>query len=264
MTQAVNTSNTKKEIYEAYTSLIEKYEKLSKQRLLWDEKPLIQPKRTVGADVFESIESVKLHVGKSMDKLANSLRNKMDSLEQIEKEIKENKIYLEKVLEIKAQWESLYALVDMQTAKENEFEQMIATKKQEQENMESKWRFEFDQKKQKEKHEREIKKAEIQREFDDDIRIEKEKLFVSKKELQTQAKLKKEFTTEKILMKKDFENEKNIHLLQIENLETKLAEIDKENKSLRHSVEVITSKMEQLAEKVVDGGRPIVYGEEKK
>lgn len=177
----------------------------------------------------------------------------------------------------------------MQTAKEQEFQDSIESKKRELKKIEDDWKYSFEQTRQKETYEWELKKEETRRKFDSDIqkRISevsaKEEILNSKSEefenakkevvrLQNELanlseklyweikeKLTRDFEFEKTMILKDFEMKEKVSELENTNLQTKIDDLVKNNSQLQKLLENATQRIETLASKVVEWNRPFIY-----
>lgn len=287
----ISTKLTKQEIIDSYQDLLKKYENIKNNTLLKDDKKETkQIKLEIKeSDIFSEIESIKLSFIKELSNITTTLSQKIEEIKNLEENIENEKKYLEQVLWIKTQAESLYALIDMQKQKQDEFEQEMNNKKREFKKQEDEWKFNFDQLKQKETYEQEIKKEEQKRRFEqeiqkkiDDLKIREEEIktketeykkleqevvrlekelenISSKLEEQITDKIKSEFDREKILLLKDFELKEKMYEIENKNLSSKIEELQKQNTILQKAVDNSTQKIEQLASKVVESSRPVFY-----
>jgi len=168
-------------------------------------------------------------------KVREWLTNKIWWIKKLRRKIKREKDYLENLLWVKAQAESLYALQDLYNQKELEIEQNLKQKRKEFDVKQKEWEFEFENKKKQElmkwEMEKETKKAKIEQDIKKQLEEiqakeaqlnEKEKEFnelkekyenlqkeyenlSSKLEVQIREKIKWEYDLEKKMLLKDFE-----------------------------------------------------------
>lgn len=285
MTQkTISSSNTKQQIIDAYNELFEKYKDLEKNKLSSQiSLPTNSPKNIPSKnDLFSFMESLKVKFIDEQESLFSKLKDKYNLLELLEDEIKDKQDYLEKVLKISAEAESLFALVDLQTKKKQEFEEEMEKKLKDQKLKEEEWNYIFEQKKKNEKYEWESKKQDTERKFNQELdkkifdlnkkeielnekkkeydNLLKEKEILEKENLEMPQKIEKEisssllkdFEREKVLIQKDYDIKDKVRDLEIENLKSKLEDLQKQNIQLQKSLNDANSKMESLASKVVE------------
>ena len=124
----VSLKDTKQALWDAYRELLEKYRNLEAQKVgFFPEKaPRALPK---SADFFGALEDLKKTFLADVDAYRQKTREKFDIIDTLAQEIEELEKRLQDGHNVANEVESLYALLELQRKKTQEFEDEIAAKK---------------------------------------------------------------------------------------------------------------------------------------
>ena len=136
MEQKISSKSTKNEILSAYEDMLKKVNetKIEEPKKIQEEKKnseiIAEVSKHNGDSIMESIASLKISMGKELDKISDILVTKNLEFEQIQKAIQFEKNNLKDLYNISAEADSLAALIMAQNNKKETFEKEISDKQQ--------------------------------------------------------------------------------------------------------------------------------------
>jgi len=139
MNEEISAKNTKKQILDAYNELLSSHKALKKEKLSYSEEPISIHKydktSKVGKkeDIFSLIDDLSVKFNSDMDTFREKIKNSFAVLENLNEEISDKKAYLKDVQNISSEADSLFALIDLQNQKKQEFDKEMELKKREHE-----------------------------------------------------------------------------------------------------------------------------------
>ncbi len=229
--KTLSMSSTKKEMLEAYKTLLEQLRekaeaKISSERKA-EEKKVKEIEELVDSLSSEKIDretgNLKIEIGKMLGELSERLENAVNKFKDIQKAINLKETELKEVYEIEKAAGALFALIEAQNTKRSEFEA-------EMERVCAEWEGE----KQEEAQKREREKEEYLYAFKREQQLAKDKFEDGKVKLEKEIILKKEEAEKKLV-----EREKTI------------AEKEEELKELRKKVNTFPAELESAIKKAV-------------
>ena len=324
----IDMTNTKKEMLEAYNTLLEKYERKDQLTLAPEKAAEEKTKKTVvekadklsEGNVTEMIGSLKLETIRTLNSVSEKLEEEISRYDDICAAIKVKEGDLKEIYEIEKSAYTLSALIEAQSQRRKDFEIEMAEKKdilekditQTRESWEierkqketeikekeaelktrltrEKEEFEYNFKREKqlardkyadekENLEKELKtkKEEFEKEYSarEKAVSEREKEYeelkakasefpaeleasVNKAVEENETQLKKEYESKISLLEKEFAGEKNVLSSKIEMLEKSNAEQEKKITELSAKLEKAYQKVQEVAEKAIDGASNI-------
>jgi len=199
----ITTTNTKKEIFDAYTKLVEMYESKAQQEL--DPEKIKETKRTTEnvqiadnlakSGLIPGINSLKQEIAKMLTDLSEKLENETDKYKKIKDAIEIKNTELKELYEIEKNAHSLAALINAQNEKKLQFEANMKLQKQQ---------FDCEMTEKNEKLQNEIEETRKQ------WKIEQKQHEVSVKERDTELKKLREREQEEYLY--EFNRQKQLSL----------------------------------------------------
>lgn len=131
----ITNKSTKNEIFAAYEEMLKKVQeskieepkKIQEQKQ--NEKLINEASKHTSDSLLNAITSLKINVGKDLDKLSETIVNEQQNLTQIQKAIELEKANLQNLYAISAEADTLAALVLSQNEKKDAFEKDIIAKR---------------------------------------------------------------------------------------------------------------------------------------
>ncbi len=285
----ITAKDTKQVLWDSYSKLLEKYELLESQKMVHapEKSPRVLPK---SSDFFSGIEDLKRTFLSDLDRYAEQTREKFTVIDLLTEELRDTEKQLKNANNISTEVESLYALIELQRQKTQEFDAEIESRKRTQKQQEIEWEYAFETRKRAEEFSYRQKSEEAKRSWDEQIAKKSVELSmresnISAREVSIQEivtenqELKKSmeslpmtlektitdrlttaFATEQRFTQKEYEMQASLSKMELKNLEEKVSEIQKQNIELQKSFMNANTRMEWLATKVVESGRPVVVG----
>ncbi len=260
MTEEISTKNTKNEILDAYNAMLKKVKQLDKEKPA-QSREAVERKETVAKakeeteeNIVNRLSSLKLETATTFDKLEKSFLQEQRRLSQIQQAIDTETKHLEDLYNIKAETDTLAALILTQKEKRQQFETDMVKRKEDFDNEIFEIRMSWDKERKAyeltKKEEQERLQKERKREEDDyryNLELTRKKdtdLYNANKET-----LEKELTERKILFEKEItEREKNLAASEQE-LETLRKEsagfADKLNLAVQQAEERLTTSLQR-------------------
>lgn len=136
MSQEVSMSNTKKEILSAYDELFTKLKDQKKEDPRKENEQQIKVQIVKNATdntfdgIVENIASMKLHMGKVLEKIGSDLEKEFKRLSEIKKAIKIEEENLENVYQLTSETDSLAAMIQAQKEIKESFENELNEQKE--------------------------------------------------------------------------------------------------------------------------------------
>lgn len=284
----VSTSNTKREILDAYDALKKSLEEKSKLELKPEKrieekkvKEVVQVANSLSSEgAVRSIDSLKMELGKMLSELSEKLENAANQYNDIKKAIEVKEKEIKEIYDIDKSAYSLAALIEAQRQKREEFEHEIESLRRELTEEVSDTRMQWKKEKtayleEKKDTEAEEKKKRVREQEEYRYSLEREKEIVKNRFEDEKAKLEKEISVkreefEKAFKKKEKEIEEREKL--VSERERKIGELEKQverfpkeldavvNKTIKETTEKIQAEAknrELLLKKEADGERNV-------
>ena len=229
----ISMTNTKKEMIEAYNTLLKQMEEKKSMEMKPEEKAAAVEKKAViekadsvsSEKIMKDIAALKYEFGSVLSNLSEKLDDETAKYQTIKKAVELKETELKEIYEIQKQASSLAALIETQNQKKEEFEIEMDGQKEELENEIFEKRIEWD--KEKKQHDFEIKER-------------------NEREQKQRSREKEEFEYDFNQKKKQFEDEFNIKKA---TLERELANMKEETeKSLSEREKIIAESETELNE----------------
>ncbi len=246
-------SNTKKEMLEAYDSLVQQLQKKKESELapevLKEEKKSKEIMKAVDSlaseGVVHSIVEIKAETGNLLSRISDKMEEEVHKYVKVKEAIEIKEKELCEIYEIEKNAQTLTALIESQVRKREEFEQETADKKE---------AFDREIAQAREEWEREKKLYEIKlKEFEE---TEKKRRQREKEEFEYSFKRQKQterdkFEDEKVKLKKEMQVEKETFEKELAEREAKIAEKEDELNNMRDKVNSFPKELEATVHKAV-------------
>lgn len=284
----VSTSNTKKEILDAYDVMKKRLQEKSKLELKPEKKieekkvkEVVQVADSLPSEgAVRSVDNLKMEVGKMLSELSEKLENATNKYNDIKKAIEVKEKEFKEIYDIDKSAYSLAALIEAQRQKREEFEHEIEARKRELTEEISNTSMQWEKKKtayleEKKDLEAEEKKKRVREQEEYKYAFEREKEIVKNRFEDEKAKLEKELSLkseefEKAFNKREEEIRERQKLVserqqRVEELEKQVEKFPKEldavvNKAVKETTEKIQSEAknrELLLKKEADGEKNV-------
>ena len=137
--KALSMSNTKKEMLDAYSTLLKQLQEKRETEMRPEkkieekkERDMVEAAETLSSEgIFKEIGSLKLEIGKRLTYISDGLEEEVDKYKKIQAAIKIKDKELKELYEIERSAETLAALIEAQSKKRQEFESEMVVRKEE-------------------------------------------------------------------------------------------------------------------------------------
>lgn len=260
MVKKVSIRNTKTEIIEAYQSLETAYKDLQKKKI---------PKNTTTATspvamttVIQSLGQLSKQFNTALSQLSSNLLIEASQLTEVSTKVETENSHLETLYDLKITDQSLNDLLKQYTENSEQYQQTLQQQRETSEKAWTEknqtWQAEIEEKRQQAWKERETALAERERQFkDNQTKVESfpkdlEAAIKKAKDqgigiARNQTKIKAD------LAAKEFAGEEQIYQLQIQGLETQVAEQTAQLNKLSKQLEATQKQAQELAVKAIEG-----------
>ncbi len=259
----LSAANTKQEMITAYNDLLKQMEEKRESDLKPEQK--IEEKAVRQAvEVADSLSTegivkeagnLKAEMGRTLAQLSDKLEEQISKYEEIKKAVEAKESELQEIYEIQKAASSLAALIEAQHLRREDFEEEMASKKEELEREIQSARSEWE--KEKKSHEAEKKERDSQ----EQKRREREKeeyLYIFNREQQL---AKDKFEDEKARLEREIALQREQMEREIAERERVVAQKEEELVELRKRVEAFPKEMESAVSKAVKDATQSVQAE---
>lgn len=285
MPQLPLSRQTKTEILEEYNKLLEKYDELKMTSKVLSEPQnmeLLEKVRDYTVDnLTKSTADLKNNLNTTLNELSGKLFSEAQKFGEIQKAIELSKKNLELNYNIQIAAETLTNLIEDYGKKKTELTEETENKRRDwsREQEEYEYNVKLQRKRGDELYREERIKQEKELEERENILENREKEFIEMKKqveefpqkldklvLQKEKEIEKHFETEfqrkAELIKKDWDSQKNIYEMKLDNLEEYVKRQNSEITSLKQDTERANKKAQELAVKLIESSASLPYKKE--